>query len=88
MAFIVACAAGAAAGLWVAANVRWLRVVVALLGVVVLLWGNNISLSRLFWSLALVVGLLAVLQVLFGAGRTPVASGPFAPPGAVPGTAK
>ncbi|WP_329477591.1 hypothetical protein OG555_36570 [Kribbella sp. NBC_01484] len=76
------------AGRWVAANVRWLRVVVALLGVVVLLWGNNISLSRLFWSLALVVGLLAVLQVLVGAGRTPVASGPVAPPGAVPGTAK
>ncbi|MGY4766348.1 hypothetical protein ACXC9Q_05430 [Kribbella sp. CWNU-51] len=76
------------AGRWVAANVRWLRVVVALLGVVVLLWGNNVSLSRLFWSLALVVGLLAVLQVLVGAGRTPVASGPVAPPGAVPGTAK
>ncbi|WP_328521082.1 hypothetical protein [Kribbella sp. NBC_00359] len=76
------------AGRWVAANVRWLRVVVALLGVVVLLWGNNISLSRLFWSLALVVGLLAVLQVLVGAGRAPVASGPVAPPGAVPGTAK
>jgi hypothetical protein len=76
------------AGRWVAANVRWLRVVVGLLGVVVLLWGNNISLSRLFWSLALVVGLLAVLQVMVGAGRTPVASGPVAPPGAVPGTAK
>ena len=76
------------AGRWVAANVRWLRVVVALLGVVVLLWGNNISLSRLFWSLALVVGLLAVLQVMVGAGRAPVASGPVAPPGAVPGTAK
>ncbi len=65
------------AGRWVAANVRWLRVVVGLLGVVVLLWGNNISLSRLFWSLALVVGLLAVLQVLVGAGK---AAAPVEPP--------
>ena len=37
------------------ANARWLRVVVGLLGVVVLLWGNDVSLSRLFWSLVLVV---------------------------------
>jgi hypothetical protein len=77
-----------AGGRWVAVNARWLRFVVGLLGVVVLLWGNNISLSRLFWSLALVVGLLAVVQVLVGAGRTAVASGPVPPPGAVPGTAK
>ena len=57
------------AGRWVAANVRWLRVVVGVLGVVVLLWGNDISPSRLFWSLVLVVVLLALLQVLVGAGR-------------------
>jgi hypothetical protein len=76
------------AGRWVAANARWLRVAVGLLGVVVLLWGNDVSVSRLFWSLALVVGLLAVVQVLVGAGRTPVASGPVTPPGTVPGTAK
>ena len=57
------------AGRWVAANAGWLRVAVGLLGVVVLLWGNDVSLSRLFWSLALVVGLLAVVQVLVGAGR-------------------
>jgi hypothetical protein len=76
------------AGRWVAANAGWLRVAVGLLGVVVLLWGNEVSLSRLFWSLALVVGLLAVVQVLVGAGRTPVAAGPAAPAGAVTGTAK
>jgi len=76
------------AGRWVAANARWLRVAVGLLGVVVLLWGNDVSLSRLFWSLALVLGLLAVVQVLVGAGRAPVARGPIAPAGAVPGTAK
>ena len=76
------------AGRWVAANAGWLRIAVGLLGVVVLLWGNDVSLSRLFWSFALVVGLLAVVQVLVGAGREPVAPGAVATPGAVPGTAK
>ena len=49
------------AGRWVAANVGWLRAVVVVLGVVVLLWGNNMSLPRLWWSLALVLVLLAVV---------------------------
>jgi hypothetical protein len=75
------------AGRWVAANARWLRVAVGLLGVVVLLWGNDVSLSRLFWSLALVVGLLAVVQVLVGAGRATTTSRPIPPAEAVPGTA-
>jgi hypothetical protein len=57
----------AGAGRWVAANARWLRVIVGVLGVVVLLWGNDISPSRLFWSVVLVGGLLAVVQVLVGA---------------------
>jgi hypothetical protein len=57
------------AGRWVAANARWLRVAVGVLGAVVLLWGNDVSLPRLFWSLALVVVLLGVIQVLVGAGR-------------------
>ena len=57
------------AGRWVAPNAGWLRVAVGLLGVVVLLWGNNVTMSRLFWSLALVVLLLALVQVLVGAGR-------------------
>jgi len=56
-------------GRWVAANAGWLRVVVVALGAVVLLWGNNASTDRLWWSLALVLVLLAVLQVLVGAGR-------------------
>jgi hypothetical protein len=56
------------AGRWVAANARWLRVLIGVLGAVVLLWGNDISVSRLLWSLALVVVLLAVVQVLVGAG--------------------
>jgi hypothetical protein len=57
------------AGRWVAANARWLRVAVGVVGVVVLLWGNDVSVSRLFWSLLGVVVLLAVVQVLVGAGR-------------------
>src|SRR4029434_10749856 len=59
----------AGAGRWVAANARWLRVAVGVLGVVVLLWGNDLSVSRLLWSLLLVVVLLAVVQILVRAGR-------------------
>ena len=57
-------------GRWVLPNVEWLRTVVVVLGFVVLLWGNNASLSRMWWSLALVLVLLALVQVLVGAGRT------------------
>jgi hypothetical protein len=62
------------AGRWTAANARWLRVAIAALGVVVLLWGNDISPSRLFWSFALVILLLVLVQVLVGAGRESAAS--------------
>jgi hypothetical protein len=55
-------------GQWVASNAPWLRIVAGVLGVVVLLWGNDVSLSRLFWSLVFVGVLLAVIQVLVGAG--------------------
>ncbi|TCM38524.1 hypothetical protein [Kribbella sp. VKM Ac-2568] len=67
------------AGAWTATNARWLRVVIGALGVVVLLWGNDVSPSRLFWSLALVILLLALVQVLVGAGRESATSRP-APP--------
>ena len=66
------------AGRWVTANARWLRVAVGALGVVVLLWGNDISVSRLLWSLLLVVVLLAVVQILVGAGRRGVDRRPSA----------
>jgi hypothetical protein len=59
----------APAGRWATANAGWLRVVVVVLGGVVLLWGNDVSMSRLWWSLALVLVLLAGIQVLVGAGR-------------------
>jgi len=56
-------------GRWVASNVAWLRVAVVVSGVIVLLWGNNVSTDRLWWCLALVLALLAGLQVLVGACR-------------------
>jgi hypothetical protein len=56
-------------GRWVAANARWLRVPVGVLGAVVLLWGNDVSPTRLFWSLLLIVVLLGIVQILVGAGR-------------------
>ncbi len=62
---------------WVAANARWLRVAVGVLGAVVLLWGNDVSPSRLFWSLLLTVVLLGVVQVLVGAGAATGASNPM-----------
>ena len=56
-----------AAGRWVAANARWLRLAVGIVGVVVLLWGNDLSLPRLLWSLAFVTVTLALVEVLIGA---------------------
>ncbi|MCK0113914.1 hypothetical protein MWU75_17350 [Ornithinimicrobium sp. F0845] len=77
-----------AAGRWVAANIRWLRPVVVAVGVVVLLWGNNPTLPRLWWVLALTLILLACLQVLVGTGHHSVvrhrAPPPQAPPAAAP----
>jgi hypothetical protein len=65
------------AGRWVAGNARWLRVVIGVLGVVVLLWGNDLSPTRLLWSLVLVVVLLAVLEILIGAaGRSGASTRP------------
>jgi hypothetical protein len=69
----------AGAGIWVAANARWLRVVIGILGAVVLLWGNDISLSRLFWSLVFVGVLLAVLEILKGAARATTTMEAIAP---------
>ena len=66
----------AGAGRWVAANAGWLRYAAGGLGAVVLLWGNNISESRLFWSLMLVVVLLMAIQVFVGVGRGSRRTGP------------
>ncbi len=66
----------AGAGRWVAANAGWLRYAAGGLGAVVLLWGNNISESRLFWSLVLVVVLLMAIQVFVGVGRGSRRTGP------------
>ncbi len=75
-----------AGGRWVAPNAGWLRVAVVVLGAVILFWGNDISPDRLWWSLALVVVLLAVVQVLVGAGRAERATGPATPPAMATGT--
>lgn len=59
----------AGAGRWVRANGVWLRVVIAALGGVILLWGNQISQERLLWAVIVVVVLLMLVQVLVGVGR-------------------
>jgi hypothetical protein len=58
------------AGGWVAANARWLRVAIGVVGAVVLLWGNDLSPARLLWSLVLVGVTLAVVEVLVGAANS------------------
>jgi hypothetical protein len=58
------------AGRWVAGNARWLRVAVAIGGAVVLLSGNDLSVARLLWSLALVAVILALVEVLIGAAHS------------------
>jgi hypothetical protein len=64
----------AGTGRWVAANTRWLRIAVGVLGAIVLLWGNDISPPRLAWSLLLTLVLLGIVQILVGAGRETGAS--------------
>jgi hypothetical protein len=45
---------------------------------VVVLWGLDVSVARLLWSLLLAVVLLAVVQVLVGTGRAALGA-PAAP---------
>ncbi len=75
-----------AAGRWVVTNRVWLRIVIVVLGVVVLFWGNDVSVSRWWWSVVLVLVLLALLQILIGAGRpkTPDATSTETPTSEVP----
>jgi hypothetical protein len=75
----------ASAGRWTLANATWLRIVAGVVGVVVLLWGNNASPTRLFWSVVVVLVLLAVIQVLVGIGRSAAAAGADVPPADRPG---
>jgi len=56
-------------GSWVASNAGWLRIASGMLGVVVLLWGNDMSPSRLAWSTFFVALLLVLIQILVGAGK-------------------
>jgi hypothetical protein len=57
------------AGVWVAGNIRWLRVVAVAVGAIVLGWGLDVSPTQLFWATAVTLVLLAALQVLVGTGR-------------------
>ncbi|MGH3478570.1 MAG: hypothetical protein ACRDQD_17245 [Nocardioidaceae bacterium] len=75
-------------GRWVLPNAGWLRVVVVTLGSVVLLWGNEVTLTRLWWCLALVLVFLAAVQILAGAGRAAAVARPAPPPGAATGEAR
>jgi hypothetical protein len=74
----------AGAGRWTNANATWLRIVVGVAGVVVLLWGIDVSVSRLLWSVVFVCVLLAAIQVLVGVGRAAGAVGPHEDDGATP----
>lgn len=56
-------------GRWIAANVKWLRVLVGVLGAIILAWGNQVSESQLFWATFVVVVLLAIMQVFVGVGK-------------------
>ena len=47
---------------WVAGNARWLRYAIVALGIVVLAWGNQMTTTRVAWSLLLVVVLLVVVS--------------------------
>jgi hypothetical protein len=77
----------AGAGRWTLANATWLRIVAGVVGVVVLLWGNEASPTRLFWSVVVVLVLLAAIQVLVGVGRSVAGSSAGIPPGDGPGDA-
>jgi hypothetical protein len=63
----------APAGRWTLANAVWLRIVAGVLGFIVLLWGLNVSVSRLLWSFVVIGLLLVVIQVLVGTGRAAAA---------------
>lgn len=54
-------------GQWVRTNAFWLRYVVGVLGVVILMWGNEVSPTRLLWSTVFVLAVLSIIQVLVGA---------------------
>ena len=70
----------APAGRWTLANATWLRIAAAVVGVVVLFWGNNASPTRLFWSVVVVLALLVVIQVLVGIGRSAATPAAGVPP--------
>ena len=63
------------AGRWVEANVRWLQACAGAIGFVILFWGSDVTMTRLWWSLATVIVLLVLLRVLVGAAHPSPSSG-------------
>lgn len=56
-------------GAWVAAHARWLRAAVAVLFVVIVVIGQDLSASRTFWAAFVSLLLLGIIQVWASAGR-------------------
>lgn len=56
-------------GEWVARHARWLRVGVAVLFAIIVVAGNDLSMSRTLWAAAIALLLLMVIQVWAAAGR-------------------
>ena len=56
-------------GAWVAAHARWLRVGVAVLFTIIVIIGNDLSVSRTIWAALIALLLLGVIQVWAAAGR-------------------
>lgn len=56
-------------GAWVTRNARWLRVGVAVLFAIIVVIGNDLSVSRTLWAAVIALVLLMVIQVWAAAGR-------------------
>lgn len=56
-------------GDWVSRNARWLRVGVAVIFVVIVLIGNDLSVARTIWAAVIGLILLGIIQVWAAAGR-------------------
>ena len=56
-------------GNWVSRNARWLRIGVAVIFVVIVLIGNDLSVARTIWAAVIGLILLGIIQVWAAAGR-------------------
>ena len=56
-------------GTWVVEHARWLRAGVAVVFVLIVVIGNDLSLSRTLWATVIALVLLMIIQVWAAAGR-------------------